>query len=85
MPSKVWDEITDPFPNFNGTIVEVWEWVSNFIPHIIMEVITCLVKSGMKLLIHSKTSNGVTIELWEWVSKFSPYFIMDVITYPCWD
>ena len=23
--SKVWDEITYPFPNFNGAAVEVWE------------------------------------------------------------
>ena len=29
----VWDEITHPFPNFNGCTVEVWEWISNFIPH----------------------------------------------------
>ena len=31
---NVWDEITYPFPNFNGCTVEVWEWISNFIPHI---------------------------------------------------
>ena len=36
MPSKVWDEINYPFPNFK----EVWEWISNFIPHFIMDVIT---------------------------------------------
>ena len=23
----VW--ITHPFPNFNGTTIEVWEWISN--------------------------------------------------------
>ena len=34
MPSKVWDEITYPFLNFNGATVEVKEWISNFIPHI---------------------------------------------------
>ena len=33
MPSKVLDEITYPFPNFNGATVEGWEWISNFIPH----------------------------------------------------
>ena len=27
----MWDEITYPFPNFNGYTVEVWEYVSNFI------------------------------------------------------
>ena len=26
---------TYPFPNFNGATVEVWEWISNFIPHFI--------------------------------------------------
>ena len=30
---NAWDEMTHPFPNFNGTTVEVWEWISNFIPH----------------------------------------------------
>ena len=25
---QVWDEITYPFPNFNGSTVEVWEWTS---------------------------------------------------------
>ena len=34
-PSKVWDEITSLFPNFNGSTVEVWDWTSNFIPYII--------------------------------------------------
>ena len=28
MPRKMWDEITYPFPNFNGATVEVWEWIS---------------------------------------------------------
>ena len=35
---EVRDEITYAFPNFNGGTVEVWEWISNFIPHIIMYV-----------------------------------------------
>ena len=39
MPSKVWDEIAYPFPNFNGGAVEVWEWISYFIPHFVMYVI----------------------------------------------
>ena len=30
--TKVWDDITNPFPNYNGATVEVWEWISNFIP-----------------------------------------------------
>ena len=40
MPSKVWDEIIYPFPNFNGCTVEVWEWISNFIPHFMMYITT---------------------------------------------
>ena len=40
MPSKVWDEITHPFPDFNGATVEVWEWMIIFIPQFIMTVIT---------------------------------------------
>ena len=40
MPSEVWGEITCPFPNFSGTTVEVWEWMSIFTPHFIMYVIT---------------------------------------------
>ena len=40
MPSKVWDQIADPFQNFNGYTVEVWEWISNFITHFMMDVIT---------------------------------------------
>ena len=28
----MWDEYTRPFTNFNGVTVEVWEWISNFIP-----------------------------------------------------
>ena len=40
MPSKVWNEITYPFPNFSGCTMEVWEWISNFISHFIVDVIT---------------------------------------------
>ena len=40
MPGKVWNEVTYPFANFNGTTVEVWEWISNILLHFIMDVIT---------------------------------------------
>ena len=30
---KVWDEITYPFPNFNGVTIEVWDWICYFISH----------------------------------------------------
>ena len=37
---NVWDEITYQFLNFNGATVEVWEEISNFIPHFNWYVIT---------------------------------------------
>ena len=40
MSSKVWGEIIYPFPNFNSCTIEVWKWISNFIPHFIMDAIT---------------------------------------------
>ena len=40
MLSEVWDETAYPLPNFNGCIAEVWESISNFTPHFIMDVIT---------------------------------------------
>ena len=40
IPSEVWYEITYPFPNFNGFTVGVWEWMSNFTPLFIMDLIT---------------------------------------------
>ena len=26
----MWHEITHPFPNISGAVVEVWEWISNY-------------------------------------------------------
>ena len=40
MPNEVQDEITYPFPLYNGYTVEVSEWISDFISHFIMDVIT---------------------------------------------
>ena len=49
---KLWDEISYPFPNFNGVTVEVWEWISNFIDIDIS--MTCnFILLGMWLLIHA--------------------------------
>ena len=39
VPLKMWDETTYLFPNFSGTTVEVWQAISNFISHFIMDVI----------------------------------------------
>ena len=38
-PRKLWDKITYPIPNFNGCFWNL-EWISNFILHFIMDVIT---------------------------------------------
>ena len=38
--NTAWDKISYSFPNFNGAAVEIWEWISNFIQHYIMDVIT---------------------------------------------
>ena len=40
IPNNVWGEITYQFPKLNGCTVQVWEWLNNFIPHIIMDAIT---------------------------------------------
>ena len=43
MPSKLWDELTYQFSNFNGATVEIWEChisTCNFVPHFIMDIIT---------------------------------------------
>ena len=47
MPTKIWDEITYPFPNFNGATVDVWEWMIHFIPHFVMDVM--IMCAGIKV------------------------------------
>ena len=42
MSSKVWDEITNAFPNFNGATIEVLERVSNLTLDFMIGVITYL-------------------------------------------
>ena len=39
MPRNVSDEDTYVFPNFNGYIVEVWEWITNFTPRCMMYIV----------------------------------------------
>ena len=40
MSNKLYNKITYPFPNVNGSSIEVSEWIGNFIPHFIKYVIT---------------------------------------------
>ena len=80
MPSKVWDEITYPFPNFNGVTVEVWEWISNFIPHFIWLLL--LSHAGLNLNHVSKrdpwfsmipqTMSALPISRWQYMSPLLP-------------
>ena len=51
MLSILWDGIGYPFANFNGFTVEVWEWISNFISHYVMNVITyqLLIRAGINV------------------------------------
>ena len=48
MPSKLWGEITYPFPHFNGNTVEVWEWANKSTRHFIMDVII-IIPDGVKV------------------------------------
>ena len=43
----MWGVITYPFQNFNGCTADVWEWISNFTPHFIMDSITY--RAGVKV------------------------------------
>ena len=52
MPGKLWDENTNPIAkfqrlHFNGATIEVWKWISNFIPHLIMGEIA--IHAGIKV------------------------------------
>ena len=50
--------MTYPFRNFDGAAVEVWEWISNFIPYFTANVITypCY---GYKQSLSVKGTRGV--------------------------
>ena len=37
---KVWSDIINPFPNFNGPAIEIWECIRHFIPWLIEIMIT---------------------------------------------
>ena len=81
-------EITYPFPNFNSTTVEVWEWMNNLIPYFL---ILALIGNHMSSKVWDEITypfpnfNSTTVEVWEWINNFIPHFIMDVILYPCLD
>ena len=45
MPGKVCNKITNPFSNFNSGTIEVYEWISNFVSHFVMDAI--LIQAGI--------------------------------------
>ena len=63
MPSKVLDEITYPIKSFSCCTVQVWEWISNFIPHIIRDVFF-LSLLELKLIHVSKRGPGCNVRKW---------------------
>ena len=66
---KVWDEITYPFPNFNGATIEVWEWIHNFMLHFTEYVITypCWDQSWTMLV---KWAPGNILERGNFIHKY---------------
>ena len=67
MLSQVWDEITYPFPNFNGCTMEVWEWISNFIPHTLYNGCNYLPMLGLKLIHVSKRGDLNKMSTFYWM------------------
>ena len=57
MLSEVWGEIGYPFPNFKGCTVEVWEWIDNFIPHLVNGC-NYLSILGLKLIVLAQGAPG---------------------------
>ena len=92
----MWDEITNPFPDFNGCTIEVWEWKSNFFPHFIMSNYLSIL--WLELIHVSKTefwwceghlqvTLGVVNGLPSgasvaWISNYIHYKVWDEIIYP---
>ena len=44
----VWDRIINPFPNVNGTTVEVWKWISKHSAFYLTYAYLCM--QGLKLI-----------------------------------
>ena len=70
---KVFDEITYPFPNFNGATVEVWELIRNFIAYFTGHVLTysCWDWSKSRWLDRITSLRPVLSNLWD-RSKIKP-------------
>ena len=58
MPNKVLGEINFPSSKLNGAGIEIWEEMSNFTPHFIMDVITYLCWDGLMLVMLVKGTHA---------------------------
>ena len=65
----MWNEITYPFPNSNSVTVEVWEWISNFIPHFIGHSITYACWDYSSTMLVKGASCGTLIRLLNALSR----------------
>ena len=93
---KVWDEITYPFPNLKGSTIEVWQWISNFIPHFIMAYLACnylsmlglksfwVSKKGPQAWILAQWTHDVIIPLLHQNHKVTAYFRILETFKPCY-
>ena len=86
------NDITYPFPNLNSCFIKVWEWINNFTPHFIMDVISypyCIhiLQSFSPARCHladdfpiqrTLLRFGLTV----WMSNYTHHKVSDDITYP---
>ena len=71
IPNEVWDEITYPFPDSNDCAVEVWECISNFILHFVLDI---LIHAEIKVF--SMSVKGSQVYYVECVSKIKPVLLV---------
>ena len=58
--------ITHSVSNFNGAVVEIWKWLSNYIPHFIMNVITSMLGGARR-------SNHDDVIKWKHFPRYWPF------------
>ena len=71
----MWDKNTYQFPNFNCATIEVWEWISNFIPHF-YNGCNQLSVLGSKLIHFSKRGPRNLGHSWfrQWLVAWGPFY-----------
>ena len=90
MPGKVCGEITNPFLNFNGCTVEVWEWISNFITHFTGHVITYACMYFPSCCMHLPCGRHDDVMTWENVLRITRHLLRESKVNPltngqfCW-